>query len=218
MTDNLPALSPEARAVLDALRGAHDPPPDTAARVRPALDARVRRVQTRARYLRWGVALGLVALVALLVARTSRRPAPPPPPQRVTPRLTTPPTPPTATPLATVPPPVAQPVAHPIAAPAPSPPRAPMAVPPCSTGVELRAIREADAALRAGDAASALRTTRALARRCPQGAMVEEREALRVMALCRAREPTASAELRRFLTTWPRSPIHERVEAQCAAP
>lgn len=97
--------------------------------------------------------------------------------------------------------------AAPVAAPAPA----------SSLVLELDLIREAHAAMQSGDAARALVLVDEHARRHPAGALAEEREALRVLALCRlgrAAESRAAAD--RFLKAFARSPHASRVRATCA--
>ncbi|HVJ21001.1 MAG TPA: outer membrane protein assembly factor BamD [Polyangiaceae bacterium] len=79
---------------------------------------------------------------------------------------------------------------------------------------ENRLLREARAASRAGDAAGALATLRVLDRRFPGGALVQERELLRVQAL-RAQGSNAEAEqrARRFLRLYPTSPYASHMKA-----
>jgi hypothetical protein len=79
---------------------------------------------------------------------------------------------------------------------------------------ENRLLREARAASRAGDPAGALATLKVLDRRFPGGALVQERELLRVQAL-RAQGSHAEAEqrARRFLRLYPTSPYASHMKA-----
>jgi hypothetical protein len=77
-------------------------------------------------------------------------------------------------------------------------------------------LREAQAFMRAGDAAGALRTLDEFAASHPDGVLQEERRAARVLALSAAgRVDEACAEAWRFLRETPRSPLAERVRASC---
>jgi outer membrane protein assembly factor BamD (BamD/ComL family) len=74
------------------------------------------------------------------------------------------------------------------------------------------------AALKAGDAASALDALDEHARRFPNGILAEERASQRVVALCSAgRIAEAQAEGERFLREHPLSPAATRVRGACLA-
>jgi outer membrane protein assembly factor BamD (BamD/ComL family) len=78
-------------------------------------------------------------------------------------------------------------------------------------------LRGARAALARGDGATALARVDEHAARFPAGALVEERQAARVFALCasgRATEARATAST--FLATSPRSPLAPQVQRTCA--
>jgi hypothetical protein len=79
---------------------------------------------------------------------------------------------------------------------------------------ENRLLREARTASRSGDAAGALSKLRVLDRRFPAGALLQERELLRVQAL-RAQGSQAEAEqrARRFLKLYPSSPYASHMKA-----
>jgi hypothetical protein len=97
-----------------------------------------------------------------------------------------------------------------------APASAPDPAPAASVERELALVREAHAALQAGDAARALVLLDEHARRYPSGALSEEREAARVLVLCalgRTGEARVAAE--RFLRVFPRSPQAARVRASC---
>jgi hypothetical protein len=82
---------------------------------------------------------------------------------------------------------------------------------------ETALLREAQAALKEGDAAKSLAAVDALAARHPQGLLREERLAARVLALCAAgRVEEARVEGQRFVAEMPRSIQAERVRASCA--
>lgn len=81
---------------------------------------------------------------------------------------------------------------------------------------ELVLMREAQRALQAGRATEALGYLGEHVRRFPSGVLEEEREAQRVVALCRAdRAAEARALASRFLHERPTSPLRERVRAAC---
>ncbi|MBX3233266.1 MAG: hypothetical protein KIT84_20955 [Labilithrix sp.] len=78
-------------------------------------------------------------------------------------------------------------------------------------------LRSANAALAAGDGATALRRLDEHATRFPRGALTEEREAARVLALCasgRASEARANAST--FVAANPRSPFVAQVRRACS--
>ena len=97
------------------------------------------------------------------------------------------------------------------------------APPPAQSSVsvaeEARLLREADAALRSGDAARAAGLLADHARQFPHGVLAEERDAQRVLVLCAAgQEDDARAEASRFLRAYPESPLAGRVRLACARP
>jgi hypothetical protein len=82
--------------------------------------------------------------------------------------------------------------------------------------VELALLRDAHTALRDGDGAGALALLREHARRFPAGALSEERDAARVLALCKVgRVAEARDVASRFLREHPRSPQASRVARAC---
>jgi hypothetical protein len=94
---------------------------------------------------------------------------------------------------------------------------------PVSEVDELRAemalIREARQALHAQRPAGALEVLDAHARAFPAGQMREDREVLRIEALCAAgKAPQARAEVRLFLRAFPGSAHAQRVRSMCAEP
>jgi hypothetical protein len=103
--------------------------------------------------------------------------------------------------------------------------RAPAAVAPAaaparssagSVAAETQLLREADAALRGGDAARALGLLDEHARAYPNGALREEESAERVFALCKlGRVPEARGEADRFLRANGDSPLAASVRASC---
>jgi hypothetical protein len=93
--------------------------------------------------------------------------------------------------------------------------RAPRATPPDLEG-EARLLEQADADLRRGDAQAALGRLAEHAAQYPSGALREEREGIRVVALCRAgREAEGKAAADRFLARSPRSTLAARIRAAC---
>jgi hypothetical protein len=102
-------------------------------------------------------------------------------------------------------------------APEPSPP-AETPAPIVRVADEAHLLREADAALRAGDTAGATRWLDEHARLFPRGVLVEERDVQRVSVLCAAGQTDAArVEARRFLTSYPQSFLAGRVRASCGA-
>lgn len=84
---------------------------------------------------------------------------------------------------------------------------------------ELSLLAAADAALRDGDGARALGMVDAHARRFPKSALREEREVVRVLALCAAgRTAEARAASDALLRAHPASPYAARLRASCAFP
>lgn len=204
-------LSPESQSLLASLAGAHDPPDDAAARVRAAMSARL-AAPPPAR--RWPWAAGVSVAIGVLAVTLSRRPAPVPTPAPPVPAVvvTAPPSPRAS--IAPPPPPVVEaPPAE--ATPAPAPRRA-VAPPEDPLLAELRAVQTAQRALARRDGVTALRTLAALDRTQPQGDLREERDALRVLALCAAgRTDDAHAAAEVFLTRHPGSPQATRVRGAC---
>jgi hypothetical protein len=81
---------------------------------------------------------------------------------------------------------------------------------------EARLLEQADADLRRGDANAALARLAEHASRYPAGALREEREGVRVVALCRAgRESEGKLAAERFLARSPRSALATRIRAAC---
>jgi hypothetical protein len=87
---------------------------------------------------------------------------------------------------------------------------------PSSPDDEARIVGEIDAALRAGDAATASRLVDEHARRYPRGALVPEREGARVIARCLS-GARASSGAGAYIAAHPRSPMRGRIEAACGA-
>jgi len=81
---------------------------------------------------------------------------------------------------------------------------------------ELGLIRKATGALRDGQPTRALQLLAEHARHHPEGMLAQERQGLRVLALCAAgRQAEGAAARTRFLRAAPRSPLAGRVEDAC---
>ena len=81
---------------------------------------------------------------------------------------------------------------------------------------EARLLEQADADLRRGDPSAALVSLAEHATKYPAGALKEEREGVRVVALCRAgRASEGKAAAERFLARSPRSALATRIRAAC---
>jgi outer membrane protein assembly factor BamD (BamD/ComL family) len=86
-----------------------------------------------------------------------------------------------------------------------------------SVVAEAHLLRDAEAALRAGDVGRATALLEEHARVFPHGVLVEERDAERVLVLCAAGQvDTARTEAQRFFEAHPESPLARRVRASCA--
>ncbi len=93
---------------------------------------------------------------------------------------------------------------------------APEPVAPSELAAEVALLREARARLNSGDPEGALGRLAAHADRFPDGTLAEERDATRVLALCRAqRRDEARAAAERFLRDRPSSPLAPRVRTSC---
>lgn len=204
-------LSPESRSLLASLAGAHDPPDDAAARVRAAMSA---RLASPPPLRRWPWAAGVSVAVGVLALALSRRPAPAPTPVTTAPAVVVPSA---APPPAPVAPPLPAPVAPlPAVLPDAPTPRRPAVTAEDPMLAELRAVQSAQRALARHDGSAALRTLAALDRAQPRGNLREERDALRVLALCAAgRADDARAAAAVFLSRHPGSPQAARVQGAC---
>jgi hypothetical protein len=90
---------------------------------------------------------------------------------------------------------------------------------PATVAAEARLLRDADAALRAGDAARALSLLDQHASLFPGGVLVEERDAERVVVLCALGQVAAAREAgSAFIRDHARSPLVARVRGSCAGP
>ena len=120
---------------------------------------------------------------------------------------------------------VGEPAPRAVETPTPSPPRANRARPPSAARApratpdiegEARLLEQADADLRRGDPGAALARLAEHAAKYPDGALREERDGVRVVALCRAgREAEGKAAAERFLARAPRSALATRIRAAC---
>jgi hypothetical protein len=87
---------------------------------------------------------------------------------------------------------------------------------PATVAAEAELLRQADAALKAGDAARALALLGEHATRFPNGMLIEEREAERIVVLCAlGRTEEARAAASQFLRVRPRSPLSQRIRESC---
>jgi hypothetical protein len=90
---------------------------------------------------------------------------------------------------------------------------------PSTLPAEAALLRRAGAALKAGDPGQALDLIGQHASSFPDGVLIEEREAERIVILCAlGRISDARAAAAMFLRDRPRSPMAERVRASCGAP
>ena len=86
-----------------------------------------------------------------------------------------------------------------------------------SLRAETSGLRAAQKALRDGDSARALELLGAEASRYPQGALVQERAAAQVLALCQSGNASAARDgARDFEARYPTSPLLGRVKTACA--
>lgn len=100
--------------------------------------------------------------------------------------------------------------------PEPQPEKPARPTPSGAVAAETGLLREADAALRSGDAARALSLLDELARTHPNGVLRQERSAERVFALCKlGRTHEARVEAERFLREAGDSPLAASVRASC---
>jgi len=223
--NELEPLDPVAKELLDAARGGHAPPFGGRDRVRKSIITRVGVSAFAGTALASAWVKVVVPLVLLAVGGSSayfiahRAPAPVPvaavPAPIVDDRIAAPIV--TATlethvePVDTIAAPAPKPTAivRPVvtAAPVPTTP---------SIEEETSLLLTSQGALREGDAARALALLDDHARRFPNGALAEERDASRVLALCAlGRTVEAKTAGQTFLAAHPRSPAAARVRASC---
>jgi outer membrane protein assembly factor BamD (BamD/ComL family) len=82
----------------------------------------------------------------------------------------------------------------------------------------LALLTQVNAAIQRDDVARAGELLRSYDQRFPSGKLAEERAAAGILVLCASgRTQSASAEARRFVERWPRSPLVARIKASCAA-
>lgn len=106
--------------------------------------------------------------------------------------------------------------APPVASASVAPPLPSVAPPSVDVADEARLLREADAALRAGDSARAEAFLDEHARRFPEGVLAEERDAELVLVQCAAGQAErARTSESRFLREHPRSLLAGRVKGSC---
>lgn len=89
------------------------------------------------------------------------------------------------------------------------------AKPNSSVKEELALIRETQSAIRSGEHTRALALARQHTKTYPNGAFVEDREALRTLALCESGNTKAATAASSFLERWPQSMHRSRIEAAC---
>jgi hypothetical protein len=88
---------------------------------------------------------------------------------------------------------------------------------PVDLAGELGILKQVSAATRRGDVARADALLLTYDERYPSGELAQERAAAGVLAHCAAgRTQLARAEARRFLASWPRSPLVVRIQSSCA--
>ncbi len=219
-------LGEQARALIEATRGAYEPTASNRARVRWRVEGALSTAAKAGGAPRWrrpvaallaaaGV-LGGVGGAAALVWRAERA-APsvpvPSPAETDAARATAPAGP--ATPAGHVAAPASAAVPEGTAPSTPSRP-ASRGRAPGDLSAETALIASAQAATNRGQAARALELLDEYDRRFERGALGEERAAARVFALCSAgRHAAARTEAARFLARWPRSPQAPRVGQAC---
>lgn len=86
---------------------------------------------------------------------------------------------------------------------------------PADLEAEMRLIRGADSALRAGRASEALTLLAQHQAEHPHASLAHEREGLRAIANCQMGAPGSSAVAERFLARSPRSPLAPRLRSAC---
>lgn len=230
------SLSPDARALLEATKDAHEPSPEDEARVLAALSVQLGALGVgaaagvQASGQASAVKLGLGALRAKLFAKVAAGalflaaigggalwlwPSEPvasvviPPAPLPSPAAVSAP-PPAA--VASPPPATPSPALKPAAAPlSPSPSSRPVRGPAPAEdplAAELSLLESAKQALRDHQPARALAFTTQHQRRFAQGALLEEATAVRIQALCEVGRNQESAALRaQFVSQWPRSTL-----------
>jgi len=79
---------------------------------------------------------------------------------------------------------------------------------------EMKLLRQADGALRRGDSAAALAALNKHAAQYPSGVLSQEREGVRVIALCGQGQGQSAAQ--RFLASSAKSPLASRIRSACS--
>jgi len=213
-------LGPDARAILDAARDAHDPDAATRARIRSAVLRRVgagaivaTTVATAGKSAAAPVSAMLAKLLAIAALATggaflARQLTPPTTqPEASATGLATQPLAPATGPATTLMKP--QPVIPVIT---PEPLAKPK--PESTLKAELQALRDAHLALREGRASDALSIVDAM----KGSSLAQERAATRALALCALGRADARASAESFLAAHPSSPLGPRVRTACAIP
>lgn len=223
----LEPLDPVSQELLDAARGGHAPPVGGRDRIRRGIIARVgisafTGTALASAWIKIVVPLALLAVggSAYFVAHRSEPPpapitivvAPPMSDSIEAPIIAIVPE-----PTATLVPPARKPIAARVvtttSATAPVPSLDPA---PPSIEEETALLLGAHGALREGDGGRALLLLDEHARRFPSGALAEERDASRVLALCAlGRTGEAKTAGKAFLASHPRSPAAARVRSSC---
>ena len=233
-------LSPRARELLAAAHGADEPGPADFQRVRRGVLLRIGSAGfgatvfslclQRAQAFLGAAAPKLAAVMALAlggsaVYQHAQHSAPPPSPASVVLQQPSRPVvvlaphevPPQATDVSSKPVgmPAAAGVGHlPVARRPRTAPTAPEAA-GSTLDAEIRWVRAADAALRAGNVSVAQGLLDDHARDFPSGALAEEREGLRIVAGCQSQAPDGKRQATRFLERSPRSLLAGRLRAAC---
>jgi hypothetical protein len=242
-------LSEEARALLREARGAYAPEPGAAervlARVLVAAHAPPRGGEGGSQGPTpttgagaWGAPLKLAVASAVIVAAALSayvgvhpREVPEPEPVVTAPAPSEPraepplarPEPPLEPEVSPEPPDETEaPLARPepaLAAPAPVAPRRTRRAAPADPAAELRLLRQAQSALSSGRGGEALALLRDHQRAFPRTQFRQERDAIRILALCATGRESAARRLgRRFLERAGRSPMAGAVRESCAFP
>ena len=237
-------LSPGARSLLQAADTYDDPSPADAARVRRAVMTRVGAIGVTAAVVTAGStqakAASVISIAAKLTAALAitaggvavtwnyvghdREPAvtaPAPPKARPAPHQVAPVAAPAAAPAIIVPEDVKLEETAPVAKAPRSVMRAarpePAKVAPAAADLEaeMKLIRGADSALRAGRASEALALLAEHQAEHPRASLAHEREGLRAIANCQMGAAGSSAAAERFLSRSPRSPLAPRLRSAC---
>ena len=215
------ALDDEARRIIAAARGAHEPNELNRARVRRGVEVKLAAglglaLGPASSALASAAKLSLaVATVGTVVGagiyalpRQALQPAPIHASAPIARR-------------APAPPPAEKPAA-PAVVPAPTPRRHAHAAPVDTTSAlaqETALLGAANTALAHHDVASALALLDDYDRRAGTGILTEERAVTGILTLCAAgRDDAARAEARRFRGRWSRSPLAARVDGSCVGP